>query len=179
ALGEFAATGWMAYPPLSGIEYSPGVGMDYYIWALQISGLGTLLTGVNFFVTIIKMRAPGMKLMEMPIFTWTSLCTAVLIIAAFPVLTATIAMLTLDRYFDFHFFTNDLDGSTMLYAHLICTWRHPEVYKLVLPAFAIYSEVVATYSRKALFGYKSMVYATVAITVLSIVVWVHHFFTMG
>ena len=179
AIGEFAATGWMAYPPLSGIEYSPGVGVDYYIWALQISGLGTLLTGVNFFVTIIKMRAPGMKLMDMPIFTWTALCTAVLIIAAFPVLTATIAMLSLDRYFGFHFFTNDMGGSPMLYVNLIWTWGHPEVYILVLPAFGIYSEVTSTFSRKTLFGYKSMVYATIAITVLSFVVWVHHFFTMG
>ncbi|MDH0968862.1 cytochrome o ubiquinol oxidase subunit I [Acinetobacter johnsonii] len=179
AIGEFAATGWMAYPPLSGIEYSPGVGVDYYIWALQISGLGTLLTGVNFFVTIIKMRAPGMSLMDMPIFTWTSLCTAVLIIASFPVLTATIAMLTLDRYFGFHFFTNDMGGSPMLYVNLIWTWGHPEVYILVLPAFGIYSEVVSTFSRKTLFGYKSMVYATIAITVLAFVVWLHHFFTMG
>ncbi|MCP5960853.1 cbb3-type cytochrome c oxidase subunit I, partial [Klebsiella pneumoniae] len=130
-LGEFAATGWMAYPPLSGIQYSPGVGVDYYIWALQVSGLGTLLSGVNFFVTIIKMRAPGMKLMDMPIFTWTSLCTAVLIIASFPVLTGTLAMLTLDRYFGFHFFTNELGGSPMLYVNLIWTWGHPEVYILV------------------------------------------------
>lgn len=178
-LGEFAATGWLAYPPLSGIEYSPGVGVDYYIWALQISGLGTLLTGVNFIVTIIKMRAPGMKLMDMPIFTWTALCAAVLIVAAFPVLTATLAMLTADRYFDMHFFTNEAGGSPMLYVNLIWTWGHPEVYILVLPAFGVFSEVVATFSGKRLFGYKSMVYATVSIAVLSFVVWVHHFFTMG
>ncbi|MHA3081971.1 cytochrome o ubiquinol oxidase subunit I [Acinetobacter sp. ANC 5383] len=178
-LGEFAATGWMAYPPLSGIQYSPGVGVDYWIWALQVSGLGTLLTGVNFFVTIIKMRAPGMKLMDMPIFTWTALFTCVLIIATFPVLTATIAMLTLDRYFDFHFFTNELGGSPMLYVNLIWTWGHPEVYILVLPAFGVYSEVVPVFSRKALFGYKTMVYATGAIAVLSLIVWLHHFFAMG
>ncbi len=178
-LGEFAATGWLAYPPLSGIDYSPGVGVDYFIWALQISGLGTLLTGVNFFVTIIKMRTPGMKLMQMPIFTWTALCTAVLIIAAFPILTGTLAMLTADRYFDMNFFTNDKGGSPMMYVNLIWTWGHPEVYILVLPAFGAFSEIVATYSGKRLFGYKSMVYATVAITVLSFVVWVHHFFTMG
>ncbi|MDO4223335.1 MAG: cytochrome o ubiquinol oxidase subunit I [Acinetobacter sp.] len=179
AIGEFAATGWMAYPPLSGIQYSPGVGVDYYIWAIQISGVGTTLTGVNFFVTIIKMRAPGMKLMDMPIFTWTTLCACVLILATFPVLAATLAMLTLDRYFDFHFFTNELGGSPMLYVNLIWTWGHPEVYLLVLPAFGLYSEIVATYTRKTLFGYHSMVYATVAITVLSLVVWLHHFFTMG
>lgn len=179
ALGEFAATGWMAYPPLSGIQYSPGVGVDYYIWAIQISGVGTTLTGVNFFVTIIKMRAPGMKMMDMPIFTWTALCACVLIMATFPVLAGTLAMLTLDRYFDFHFFTNELGGSPMLYVNLIWTWGHPEVYLLVLPAFGLYSEIVATFCRKTLFGYNSMVYATVCITILSLVVWVHHFFTMG
>lgn len=178
-IGEFAATGWMAYPPLSNIEYSPGVGVDYYIWALQLSGLGSLLSGVNFFVTIIKMRAPGMKLMDMPVSTWTTLCTSALIIATFPVLTATLAMLTLDRYFGFHFFTNELGGSPMLYVNLIWTWGHPEVYILVLPAFGLYSEIVATFSRKTLFGYKSMVYATIAITILSLIVWLHHFFTMG
>lgn len=179
AIGEFAATGWMGYPPLSGIQYSPGVGVDYYIWAIQISGVGTTLTGVNFFVTIIKLRAPGMKLMDMPIFTWTALCACVLIMATFPVLAGTLAMLTLDRYFDFHFFTNELGGSPMLYVNLIWTWGHPEVYLLVLPAFGLYSEIVATFCRKSLFGYNSMVYATVAITVLSLIVWVHHFFTMG
>lgn len=179
AIGEFAATGWLAYPPLSGIEYSPGVGVDYYIWAVQISGLGSLLSGVNFFVTIIKMRAPGMKLMDLPVSTWTTICAAALIIATFPVLTATLAMLSLDRYFGFHFFTNELGGSPMLYVNLIWTWGHPEVYILVLPAFGLYSEIVATFSRKSLFGYKSMVYATIAITVLSLIVWLHHFFTMG
>lgn len=179
AIGEFAATGWMGYPPLSGIQYSPGVGVDYYIWAIQISGVGTTLTGVNFFVTIIKLRAPGMKLMDMPIFTWTALCACVLIMATFPVLAATLAMLSLDRYFDFHFFTNELGGSPMLYVNLIWTWGHPEVYLLVLPAFGLYSEIVATFCRKTLFGYNSMVYATVCITILSLIVWVHHFFTMG
>jgi cytochrome o ubiquinol oxidase subunit 1 len=179
AIGEFAATGWVAYPPVSNIQYSPGVGVDYYIWALQISGLGSLLSGVNFFVTIIKMRAPGMKLMDMPVSVWTTLCAAVLIIATFPVLTATIAMLSLDRYFGFHFFTNELGGSPMLYVNLIWVWGHPEVYILVLPAFGLYSEIVQTFSRKAIFGHTSMVYATVAITILSLLVWLHHFFTMG
>ena len=178
-LGEFAATGWLAYPPLSGIEYSPGVGVDYYIWSLQISGLGTLLTGVNFFVTIIKMRAPGMTLMKMPIFTWTILVTVILMIAVFPILTGTLAMLTVDRLFGMHFFTNEAGGSPMLYVNLIWTWGHPEVYILVLPAFGAFSEIVATFSRKYLFGYNTMVYATVAIGFLSYVVWVHHFFTMG
>ncbi|WP_150681750.1 cytochrome o ubiquinol oxidase subunit I [Pandoraea pneumonica] len=178
-IGEFARTGWLAYPPLSGIQFSPGVGVDYYIWALQISGLGTLLTGVNFVVTILKMRAPGMNLMKMPVFTWTALCTMVLVCAAFPVLTVTLALLSLDRYLDFHFFTNELGGNPMMYINLIWIWGHPEVYILILPAFGIFSEIISTFSGKKLFGYKSMVYATAAIMVLSFLVWAHHFFTMG
>ncbi|MEH2919750.1 cytochrome o ubiquinol oxidase subunit I [Samsonia erythrinae] len=178
-VGEFAQTGWVAYPPLSGKEYSPGVGVDYWIWSLQISGLGTTLTGVNFFATILKMRAPGMTLMKMPVFTWTALCTNVLIIAAFPILTVTIALLTLDRYLGTHFFTNDMGGNMMMYINLIWAWGHPEVYILVLPVFGIYSEVVATFCKKRLFGYTSLVWATIAITVLSFIVWLHHFFTMG
>jgi cytochrome o ubiquinol oxidase subunit 1 len=178
-VGEFARTGWLAFAPLSGSEYSPGVGVDYYIWSLQIAGVGTLLSGVNLLVTIIKMRAPGMTLMKMPIFTWTSLCTNVLIVASFPVLTAVLMLLTLDRYLGTHFFTNELGGNPMLYVNLIWIWGHPEVYILILPAFGIFSEVVATFSGKRLFGYNSMVYATVVITVLSYMVWLHHFFTMG
>ncbi len=178
-IGEFAQTGWLAYPPLSGLAYSPGVGVDYWIWSIQIAGIGTLLTGVNFFVTIIKMRAPGMTLMRMPVFIWTILCTNILIIAAFPVLTVTIALLTLDRYLGMHFFTNELGGNQMMYVNLIWVWGHPEVYILVLPAFGIFSEVVATYSRKRLFGYTSLVWATAVITILSFIVWLHHFFTMG
>ena len=178
-VGEFAQTGWLAYPPLSGILQSPGVGVDYYIWSLQIAGVGTLLSGINLLVTIVKMRAPGMTLMKMPIFTWTSLCTNILIVAAFPVLTAVLAMLTLDRYLDMAFFTNDLGGNVMMYVNLIWIWGHPEVYILILPVFGIFSEVVSTYSGKRLFGYASMVYATVVITVLSYLVWLHHFFTMG
>jgi cytochrome o ubiquinol oxidase subunit 1 len=178
-LGEFAQTGWLAYPPLSGHQYSPGVGVDYWIWSLQISGIGTLLTGVNFFVTILKMRAPGMTLMKMPVFTWTALCSNVLIIAAFPILTATIALLTMDRYLGTHFFTNDFGGNQMMYVNLIWAWGHPEVYILILPAFGIFSEVVATFCKKRLFGYTSLVWATAAITILSFIVWLHHFFTMG
>jgi cytochrome o ubiquinol oxidase subunit I len=179
AIGEFAKTGWLAYPPLSELHFSPGVGVDYYIWALQISGIGTLLTGVNFFVTIVKMRAPGMTMMRMPVFVWTILCTAVLIMAAFPILTGTLALLTLDRYLDFHFFTDDGGGNQMMYVNLIWAWGHPEVYILILPAFGVFSEVVSTYSGKRLFAYTSMVYATLAITGLSFIVWLHHFFTMG
>ena len=178
-IGEFAATGWLAFPPLSGIEYSPSVGMDYYIWGLQVAGLGTTLSGINFFITILKMRTPSMKLMQMPVFTWTALVTNVLIVAAFPVLTITLVLLTLDRYLGTHFFTNDGGGNAMLYINLIWIWGHPEVYILVLPAFGVFSEVIATFSRKALFGYKGMVYATACIGVLSFIVWLHHFFTMG
>ncbi|MDC9587831.1 cytochrome o ubiquinol oxidase subunit I [Xenorhabdus sp. XENO-10] len=178
-IGEFAQTGWLAYPPLSGLEYNPGVGVDYWIWSLQLSGVGTLLTGVNFFVTILRMRAPGMSMMKLPVFTWASLCTNVLIIAAFPILTVTIALLTLDRYLGTHFFTNDMGGNMMMYINLIWAWGHPEVYILVLPVFGIFSEVTATFSKKRLFGYTSLVWATIVITILSFIVWLHHFFTMG
>ena len=178
-VGEFGQTGWLAYPPLSEKEFSPGVGVDYYIWSLQISGIGTLISGINFFVTILKMRCPGMTLMKMPVFTWTALCANILIIIAFPVLTVTLSMLTLDRYLDFHFFTNSGGGNAMMYVNLIWIWGHPEVYILVLPAFGIFSEVVSTFSRKRLFGYNMMVYATACITLLSFIVWLHHFFTMG
>src|SRR5215831_5284550 len=178
-LGEFARTGWLAYPPLSELGYSPDAGVDYYIWALQIAGVGTLLSGVNLIATIVKMRAPGMTLMKMPVFTWTALCTNVLIVAAFPVLTAVLALLSLDRYVGTNFFTNDFGGNPMMYVNLIWIWGHPEVYILVLPAFGIFSEVTSTFSGKRLFGYSSMVYATVVITILSYLVWLHHFFTMG
>jgi len=178
-IGEFAKTGWAAYPPLSELPYSPDVGVDYYIWALQIAGVGSLLTGINFFVTIIRMRAPGMKLMDMPMFCWTLLATNILILGAFPILTVTLALLGLDRYLGMHFFTNGQGGEPMLYVNLFWAWGHPEVYILVLPAFGVFSEVAATFSGKRLFGYVSMVWATMAITVLSFIVWLHHFFTMG
>lgn len=178
-IGEFAKTGWLAYPPLSGIAYSPDVGMDYYLWGLQVAGIGTTLSGVNLVATIVKMRAPGMDMMKMPVFTWTSLCTNVLIVATFPVLAATLALLTLDRYVGTNFFTSDLGGNPMMYVNLIWIWGHPEVYILILPAFGIYSEVASTFCGKRLFGYGSMVYATVVITILSYLVWLHHFFTMG
>ncbi|WP_336810444.1 cytochrome o ubiquinol oxidase subunit I [Bosea sp. MMO-172] len=178
-VGEFAKVGWLAYPPLSGAAYSPGVGMDYYLWALQIAGVGTTLSGVNLIATIVKMRAPGMDMMKMPVFTWTSLCTNVLIVATFPILAATLALLTLDRYVGTNFFTNDLGGNPMMYVNLIWIWGHPEVYILILPIFGVYSEVASTFCGKRLFGYASMVYATVVITILSYLVWLHHFFTMG
>ncbi len=178
-IGEFARTGWLAFPPLADAANSPGVGVDYYIWGLQIAGVGTLLSGVNFLVTIIKMRAPGMTMMRIPIFTWTSLCTNILIVASFPVLTAVLGLLSLDRYVGTNFFTNDLGGNSMMYFNLIWIWGHPEVYILILPAFGVFSEVTSTFSGKRLFGYTSMVYATVVITILAYLVWLHHFFTMG
>jgi cytochrome o ubiquinol oxidase subunit 1 len=178
-VGEFARTGWLAYPPLSEVAYSPGVGVDYYLWSLQISGLGTLLSGINLLTTILKLRAPGMGYRQMPIFCWTALASNLLIVASFPILTATFAMLLLDRYCGFHFFTNDLGGNPMMYINLIWSWGHPEVYILILPAFGVFSEVVATFSGKPLFGRRSMVMATMVICVLSFLVWLHHFFTMG
>lgn len=178
-VGEFSQAGWSGYAPLTQKQYSPGVGVDYWIWAFQIGGVGSTLTGINFLVTIIKMRAPGMTLMRMPLFVWTTFCTNVLMVWAFPVLTAALAMLTLDRYLDMHFFSNTHGGNMMMYANLFWTWGHPEVYILILPAFGVFSEVVATFSGKRLFGYVSMVYATAVITILSFSVWVHHFFTMG
>jgi cytochrome o ubiquinol oxidase subunit 1 len=177
--GEFAGVGWLAYPPLSELEFSPGVGVDYYIWALQIAGIGTLLSGINFLATIIKMRAPGMTMMRLPVFVWTVIGSMLLVIFAFPVLTATLAMLSLDRLFGMHFFTTDLGGNAMMYVNLIWTWGHPEVYILILPAFGIFSEIVPVFAQKKLFGYTSMVVATLLIMVLSFVVWLHHFFTMG
>jgi cytochrome o ubiquinol oxidase subunit 1 len=178
-IGEFARTGWLAYPPLSELAYSPGVGVDYYLVALQISGIGTLLSGINLITTILKMRAPGMEAGMMPVFTWTALGSNMLIIGAFPILTATFALLMLDRYAGFHFFTNDAGGNPMMFINLIWGWGHPEVYILILPCFGIFSEVIATFSGKPLFGYRSMVVATMVITVLAFLVWLHHFFTMG
>ena len=178
-VGEFARTGWLPYPPLSEIAYSPGVGVDYYLWALQISGVGTLMSGINLVTTVLKIHAPGMTYMRMPMFCWTTLASNLLIVAAFPILTATLAMLLLDRYLGFHFFTNEGGGNVMMFMNLIWAWGHPEVYILILPAFGIFSEVVSTFSGKPLFGYRSMVMATMAICILAFMVWLHHFFTMG
>ena len=178
-VGEFARTGWLPYPPLSELTYSPGVGMDYYLWALQIAGVGTLLSGVNLVTTILKVHAPGMTYLRMPMFCWTSLASNLLIVAAFPILTATFSMLLLDRYLGFHFFTNEAGGNAMMFMNLIWAWGHPEVYILILPVFGVFSEVISTFSRKPLFGYRSMVTATMVICVLAFSVWLHHFFTMG
>src|ERR1700724_7389 len=178
-IGEFARTGWLPFPPLSELTYSPGVGVDYYLWSLEISGVGTLVAGINLVTTVLKLRTRGMSYLRMPMFCWTTLATNLLIVAAFPILTATLAMLILDRYFGFHFFTNEAGGNMMMFMNLIWAWGHPEVYILVLPAFGIFSEVVSTFSGKALFGYRSMVLATMAICIISFMVWLHHFFTMG
>lgn len=178
-MGEFSAAGWLAYPPLSSLKYNPGVGVDYWIWSVQIAGVGSLLSGINFFVTIFKMRCPGMSLMKMPIFVWSALSSMILVIFAFPILTATLIMLSLDRLMGMHFFTAECGGNPMMFINLIWAWGHPEVYILVLPAFGVFSEVVPTFSKKRLFGYVSMVWALGAITFLSFIVWLHHFFTMG
>ena len=178
-IGEFARTGWLPYPPLSELNYSPGVGVDYYLWALEIAGVGTLVAGINLVTTVLKIRTKGMSYLRMPMFCWTTLATNLLIVAAFPILTATLAMLLLDRYLGFHFFTNEAGGNVMMFMNLIWAWGHPEVYILVLPAFGIFSEVISTFSGKPLFGYRSMVAATMAICILSFMVWLHHFFTMG
>lgn len=178
-IGGSPDAGWLAYPPLSEMSHSPGVGQNFYIWGIQISGIGSLATGINFIVTILKMRAPGMKLMKMPMFSWSVLSSCIAIIFAFPILTVTLALLFLDRFAGAHFFTLDGGGNPMMYINLIWMWGHPEVYIVVLPAFGIFSEVVATFSRKKLFGYNSMVFAMIIISVLSFFTWLHHFFTMG
>ena len=178
-IGEFSPAGWLAYPPLSEAHFTPGVGVDYWIWALQIAGIGSLLSGINFFVTIIKMRAKGMNMMKMPMFAWSVLGSMTLVIFAFPILTVTLTLLFLDRAFGTHFFTAGGGGNAMMYVNLIWAWGHPEVYILILPAFGVFSEIVPTFSRKPLFGYKSMVWAIWAIVFLSFTVWLHHFFTMG
>jgi cytochrome o ubiquinol oxidase subunit 1 len=178
-IGDFAATGWLAYPPLSELKYSPTVGVDYWIWSLEIAGVGSLLAGVNFIVTILKKRVKGMKMMLMPLFSWSVLGSMFLVVFAFPILTVTLTLLAFDRTFGMHFFTAGHGGNMMMYVNLIWAWGHPEVYILVLPAFGVYSEVVATYARKKLFGYTSMVWAIWAIVILSFIVWLHHFFTMG
>ncbi len=177
--GTFASAGWLSVAPLSELQYSPGIGIDYWMWAIQISGLGTLLGGINFVMTILKMRAPGMTLMRMPLFTWTSLCSMVLVICIFPILTATLALLNLDRLLGMHFFTNSNGGDPMLYTNLIWMWGHPEVYVLVLPLFGVFSEIVSTFSQKRVFSYKTLVTSAIIITAFSMLVWLHHFFTMG
>lgn len=178
-IGTFSTGGWFGYPPYTEATFSPGVGPDYWIWSLTLASLGSTLTGINFAVTIYKERAPGMTFMRMPLFAWTALCTSILMIFAMPPLTVATAQLALDRYLGFHYFTNALGGNMMHFANLFWLFGHPEVYILILPAFGVYSEVVSTFSGKTLFGYRSLVMATMAIAILSFTVWLHHFFTMG
>ncbi len=178
-IGKFSTAGWTGYPPFSETEFSPGVGVDYWIWALIVSGVGTTLTGINFITTIVKRRAPGMTWMRLPLFAWTALCASILIVFAFPALTVAGAMLALDRSAGFHFFTNDGGGNAMHFANVLWMWGHPEVYILILPAFGVFSEIVATFSSKRLFAYNSLVFATVVIALLAFTTWLHHFFTMG
>ena len=178
-VGEFSTAGWLNYVPVANLANSPDTGPDYYLWALQIAGVGTTLSGINMVTTILKLRAPGMGLMKMPVFTWTALCSQVLAVAIFPALTGAFALLMFDRYVGTQFFTNDLGGSPMMYWNLVWLWGHPEVYVLILPVFGVYSEITSTFCGKRLFGYSSMVYASVVITILSYLVWLHHFFTMG
>ena len=177
--GEYAATGWLAIAPLSGTEFSPGVGVDYWIWSLQISGVGTTIAAINFIMTIIKMRAPGMSIWKMPMFTWGSLCSMIMAVSVFPLLTATLFLLFLDRYFGMHFFTTDAGGNAMMYTNLIWMWGHPEVYILILPAFGAFSEIVVTFSRKRIASYMSQVLGMIGVSALALSVWLHHFFTMG
>ncbi len=177
--GEYAATGWLAVAPLSGIQFSPGVGVDYWIWSLQISGIGTTLAAINFIMTILKMRAPGMSLRKMPLFTWGSLCSMIMAVTVFPLLTATLFLMFFDRYFGAHFFTTNLGGNAMMYTNLIWMWGHPEVYILMLPSFGVFSEVVSTFSRKPIASYMSNVLGMIGVSALALSVWLHHFFTMG
>ncbi|MCF6093033.1 cbb3-type cytochrome c oxidase subunit I [Microaerobacter geothermalis] len=178
-IGGSPDAGWLSYPPLSENNFSPGPGQNFYIWGIQISGIGSLATGINFFVTILKMRAPGMSLMKMPLFSWSVLSSCIIILFAFPILTVTLGLLFVDRFFGAHFFTLDGGGNPMYYINLIWMWGHPEVYLVVLPAFGVFSEVVSTFTKKRIFGYKSMVFALVSISILSFFTWVHHFFTMA
>jgi cytochrome o ubiquinol oxidase subunit 1 len=177
--GEYAATGWLAVAPLSGIQFSPGVGMDYLIWSLQISGVGTTLGAINFIMTILKMRAPGMSLWKMPAFTWGSLCSMIMAVTVFPLLTATLFLMFFDRYLGTHFFTTTLGGDPMMYTNLIWMWGHPEVYILVLPAYGVFTEIVSTFSRKATASYTSNVIGMIGVSLFALSVWLHHFFTMG
>ncbi|MFD2330413.1 cytochrome c oxidase subunit I [Cohnella sp. GCM10020058] len=177
--GDIPDAGWTSYVPLAGPMYAGGHGVDYYLMGLQIAGIGTLIGGINFMATIINMRAPGMSFMRMPMFTWAIFITSALIVFAFPVLTVGLVALTFDRLFQANFFETGNGGNTVLWEHIFWVFGHPEVYILILPAFGVISEVISTFSRKRLFGYSSMVFATVLIAFLGFMVWAHHMFTTG
>jgi cytochrome c oxidase subunit 1 len=178
-VGDVPDAGWTSYPPLAGTTFSSHHGVDYYLLGLQLSGIGTLLGGINFMVTIINMRAPGMTFMRLPMFTWAPFVASALIVFAFPTLTVGLIALMFDRIFEANFFDVAAGGNTILWEHLFWVFGHPEVYILILPAFGIISEVVSTFSRKRLFGYSSMVFALVLIAFLGFMVWAHHMFTTG
>jgi len=178
-IGDVPDAGWTAYVPLSSEQFSQHRGVDFYLMGLQVAGIGTLIGGINFLVTIINMRAPGMSFMRMPMFTWTSFITSALILFAFPALTVGLVLLTFDRLFGGNIFDPNMGGNIVLWQHIFWIFGHPEVYILVLPAFGIISEVIPTFSRKRLFGYSAMVFATVLIGFLGFMVWVHHMFTTG
>src|SRR5699024_1019655 len=178
-IGGSPDAGWTSYTPLAGAAMSPGPGENFYLLGLQLAGIGTLATGINLMVTILKMRAPGMKMFQMPVFTWSTFITSFIIVFAFPILTIALALLTIDRVFGGQFFTLTGEGMPMMWANLFWMWGHPEVYIVVLPAFGIFSEVIATFAHKRIFGYSAMVWSIIIIAGLSFLVWTHHFFTMG
>jgi cytochrome c oxidase subunit 1 len=173
-----ASFGWFAYAPLSSTTYSPGLGGDLWVFGLALSGFGTIMGGVNFITTILTMRAPGMTMFRMPIFTWNTLVTSILVIMAFPPLAAALFALGADRKFGAHIFDPE-NGGPMLWQHLFWFFGHPEVYIIALPFFGIVSEVFPVFSRKPVFGYKTLVYATIAIAALSMTVWAHHMYVTG
>ncbi|HSX44085.1 MAG TPA: cbb3-type cytochrome c oxidase subunit I [Candidatus Saccharimonadales bacterium] len=177
--GHYAATGWLAVQPLAGLQFSPSTGVDYWVWSLMISGIGTTLGAINFIMTILKMRAPGMTLWKMPLFTWGSLFSMLMAVTIFPLLTATLFLVYFDRALGTHFFTTLGGGDPMMYTNLIWMWGHPEVYVLVLPAFGVFSEVVSVFSRKPIASYASAVLGMFGVSALALSVWLHHFFTMG
>jgi len=178
-LGGAPDVGWTAYATLSSNHKFSTLGTDFYVLGLQIAGLGTLIGGINFLVTIINMRAPGMTFMRMPLFTWSAFVTSALILFAFPALTVGLVFLMFDRLFGANFFNPDAGGNVVIWEHIFWIFGHPEVYILILPAFGIISEVVSTFSKKRLFGYSSMVFATILIGFLGFMVWAHHMFTTG
>lgn len=178
-MGGAPDAGWTSYTPLSTTDYSSTHGVDFYTIGLQIAGLGTLIGGINFLATIITMRAPGMSFMRMPMFTWTAFITSAMILFAFPAITVGLVLLSFDRLLGANFFDVAAGGSPVLWQHIFWIFGHPEVYILILPAFGIISEVIPTFSRKRLFGYSSMVFATILIAFLGFMVWAHHMFTTG
>lgn len=178
-IGGSPDAGWVSYPPLSELHFNPGPGENFYLLGIQISGIGSIATGINFIVTILKMRARGMTMMRLPLFTWSILAACIVIVFAFPALAVALALLLIDRIAGAHFFTMLHGGNPMMFVNLFWIWGHPEVYIVILPAFGVFSEVVSTFSSKRIFGYKSMVASLILISIISYFVWAHHFFTMG